>query len=175
MISEIFFALVNGFASGMAVFLIAAGVTLIFGLLRILNFAHGSFFMLGAYISYTIIGQSVGSVWLFLFAALIAAAVVAALGLVTELAIFRRLRSYDEHYVLIATFALLMFVDGIIKLIWGLNYHTVSPPPELGAVIFIVISSVEISPEPVHDPELRLSCSCSYSKDNEHCRQETKK
>ncbi|CAH1663726.1 MULTISPECIES: ABC transporter permease [unclassified Chelatococcus] len=134
MLDQILFAVANGLASGMAVFLVAAGVTLIFGLLRILNFAQGSFFMVGAYVAFSITGTSPGSLWSFLFASVVAGATVAALGLLTEKAIFRRLRKYDEAYTLIATFALMMALDGAVKLIWGLNYHSTSSPPALAGV-----------------------------------------
>lgn len=137
MLDQVLFALANGLASGMAVFLVAAGVTLIFGLLRILNFAQGSFFMLGAYLAFSILGPSAGSIWSFLLAAFAAGAVVAVLGLVTDMVVFRRLRNYDEAYTLIATFALMMLLDGTIKLIWGLNYHSISPPPALGGVFIM--------------------------------------
>jgi len=51
------FAVTNGLASGMAIFLVAAGLTIIFGLLKVLNFAHGAFFMVGAYLSYIVLKQ----------------------------------------------------------------------------------------------------------------------
>lgn len=137
MVDEILFAIANGLALGMAVFLVAAGVTLIFGLLRILNFAQGSFFMLGAYVAFSLMGPSASSIWAFIGAALLAGFVVAALGIVTDTFLFRRLRSYDESYTLIATFALMMLLDGSIKLIWGLNYHSISPPPLLGGVVIV--------------------------------------
>ena len=134
MLDQLYFAVANGFATGMAVFLVAAGVTLIFGLLRILNFAQGSFFMLGAYVAFTIMGEAPTSIWTFLAAAVAAGAVVGGLGLATEIVIFRRLRQFDESYTLIATFALLMLMDGAIKLIWGLNTHSISAPPLLDGV-----------------------------------------
>ena len=137
LLDQVFFAMANGFASGMAVFLVAAGVTLIFGLLKILNFSHGSFLMLGAYIAFSITGPAASSIWTFLGAALVGGAVVGLLGIVTEIVVFRRLRSYDEAYSLIATFALLMLIDGVVKVIWGLNYHSISPPPSLGGVLMV--------------------------------------
>ncbi|MBX3539368.1 MAG: ABC transporter permease [Chelatococcus sp.] len=137
MLDQVLFALANGLAAGMAVFLVAAGVTLIFGLLRILNFAQGSFFMLGAYVAFSIMGPSASSIWVFLLAALVSGVVVAALGLVTDIVVFRRLRDYDEAYTLIATFALMMLLDGLVKMIWGLNYHSISPPPSLAGVLMV--------------------------------------
>lgn len=137
MLDQVLFSIANGLATGMAVFLVAAGVTLIFGLFRILNFAQGSFFMLGAYIAFSIMGPFVESMWTFLAAALVGGVVVAALGLLTDLVVFRRLRDFDEAYALIATFALMLALDGVIKLVWGINYHSINPPAFLGGVMFV--------------------------------------
>src|SRR5690606_26085184 len=98
--------------TGMAVFLVAAGLTLVFGILKILNFAHGSFFMIGAYLAFTLTGRDETSIGFYLLAAIVAGLAVSALGWLSDRAIFRRLRDADEHYSLIATFALLMACNG---------------------------------------------------------------
>ena len=77
---QFFYALFNGVASGMAIFLVAAGVTLIFGILKIINFSHGAFFMLGAYLTFAFVGDSIDSVAMLLAASLGAGLVVGALG-----------------------------------------------------------------------------------------------
>jgi len=127
-LNEFAFALINGLANGMAVFLVAAGLTLVFGILKILNFAHGGFFMIGAYVAFTVSGRDNASGFLYLAAAIVAGGAVAALGWAADRAIFRRLRQVDEAYSLIATFALLMVCSGAVKLIWGLDYRSISPP-----------------------------------------------
>lgn len=132
MITQISFALLNGLTVSMAVFLVAAGVTLIFGILKILNFAHGSFFMIGAYIGLTIMGVRPETVAAFLLASIAAGLAVGGLGYLTNLTVLRRLRGLDEATTLIATFSLLLIFDGAVKLIWGLNYVSVPPPPSLG-------------------------------------------
>ncbi|MBT9291001.1 branched-chain amino acid ABC transporter permease [Hyphomicrobiaceae bacterium 22] len=129
------FALINGAATGSAVFLVAAGLTLIFGILKILNFAHGAFFMIGAYVAYTIIGSNPGSLHVFIAAAFAAAAAVAALGFVADRLVLRRLRHVDEAYMLIATFAVLLVCTGVVKLIWGVNYASINPPPLLDGAV----------------------------------------
>jgi branched-chain amino acid transport system permease protein len=135
---SIVFAIINGLASGASIFLVAAGVTLIYGILHILNFAHGSFLMVGAYVAFTIIGMAdPTSLWVYLGAALIAGIVVAALGLLTDFLILRRLRDVDDYYSLIATFALLLCVDGVVKLIWGVEFHSLFPPQSLSGVLTI--------------------------------------
>lgn len=134
---DVYFTLINGLATGMAVFLVAAGLTLIFGILKILNFAHGSFFMIGAYVAYTIVGSNPGSIWMFVVAAVGGGLVVGALGYVTDRIVLSRLRNVDEAYMLIATFAVLLVCTGVVKMIWGVNYASVTPPPLLDGALIV--------------------------------------
>ncbi|OJY32779.1 MAG: hypothetical protein BGP06_03630, partial [Rhizobiales bacterium 65-9] len=115
----------------MAIFLSAAGLTLLFGILKLLNFAHGSFIMIGAYIAFSIIGASDLSLAGFIGVSLVAAVAVALLGYLVDLLMLKRLREVDYHYVLIATFGLMLACNGVVKLIWGLDYRTVTPPSVL--------------------------------------------
>lgn len=131
MINDLLFAVFNAAAFGMAIFLVAAGLTVIFGLLRLLNMAQGGFFMIGAYTAYSVMGRDVQSTGMFLLAALAGGIVVALLGLVTDRLVLRRLRNVDPHYVLIATFALMMVCTGVTKLVWGVDFFSVNPPPGL--------------------------------------------
>jgi branched-chain amino acid transport system permease protein len=139
---QIAFALINGLTTGMAVFLVAAGITLIFGILKILNFAHGSFFMVGAYVTYTFVGNDPASVPILLGACVAAGLVVGGLGWVTDRLVLRRLRDVPEAYTLIATFALLMLCNGVVKLVWGIDYHAVNPPDALA-------DPLQLGPTPV--------------------------
>jgi branched-chain amino acid transport system permease protein len=123
--------LANSLSLGMAIFLSAAGLTLLFGILKLLNFAHGSFIMIGAYIAYTIIGRGDLSVAGFVGVSALSGLAVAVLGFLVDKLMLRRLREVDYHYVLIATFALMLACNGVVKLIWGLDYVTVSPPSVL--------------------------------------------
>lgn len=131
MSAKLIFVLINGLASGMAFFLVAAGLTWVFGILKILNMAHGAFFMIGAYIAFSLIGSNPESTWLFLGAGVVAAVAVGLLGYFTDALILRRLREVDYHYVLIATFGLMLFCEGVVKAIWGVDYFSVIPPPAL--------------------------------------------
>lgn len=137
MIVQLSFAVVNGLAYAMALFLVAAGLTLVFGILRILNFAHGAFFMIGAYIAFTLVGRGDISLPAYLAASLAAGFAVGLLGLVTDRIVLRRLRDFDEAYMLIATFGLLTFCQGAVHLIWGHAYHTVSPPDVLAGIVLL--------------------------------------
>jgi branched-chain amino acid transport system permease protein len=132
---DLLFTLTNGVATGMAVFLVAAGLTLIFGILKILNFAHGAFFMIGAYVTYSIVGSNPSSFGRFILASLAGGVVVAALGLVADRIVLRRLRGVDEAYMLIATFAVLLICTGFVKLVWGVNYASINPPPLLDGAV----------------------------------------
>jgi branched-chain amino acid transport system permease protein len=93
MTSQLLFGIFNGLVLGAAVFMVAAGLTLVFGILKIFNFAHGSFFMLGAYIAHAILGQQPSSLALFLLAALVASGAVGLLGVVTDSVVFRGSRA----------------------------------------------------------------------------------
>jgi branched-chain amino acid transport system permease protein len=115
----------------MFLFLIAAGLSLIFGVLRVLNFAHGTFYMLGAYTTFQLVqwlGVEGGRFWL---TALGGALAVAALGGVIERFLFRRLYGKDELYQLLFTYALALILSDAAKMIWGTQQKSVSRPPEL--------------------------------------------
>lgn len=132
------FTFINSLTLAMAVFLVASGLTLIFGIMRVLNFAHGAFFMFGAYLAASILGDAPGSVWALVGASLVAGLAAGALGYLVQVAVLSRLREVDEHVSLIATYAVMLIGVGAIKAVWGLDYHSISPPPELmgGVTIF---------------------------------------
>jgi branched-subunit amino acid ABC-type transport system permease component len=115
----------------MFLFLIAAGLSLIFGVLRVLNFAHGTFYMLGAYATFQLVqwlGVSGGRFWL---TALGGALLVAALGGLIERLLFRHLYGKEELYQLLFTYALALILGDAAKMIWGTQQKSVSRPPEL--------------------------------------------
>jgi branched-chain amino acid transport system permease protein len=119
----------NGLSIGIAFFLAAAGLTILFGILRMLNFAHGSFLMVGAYLTSTILGYLPGyGLAGFLLVAIVVGAAVGLMGLIVDRVVFRRLHGLDEAVALIATFALMLVVDGVVELIWGARYVSVDVP-----------------------------------------------
>jgi branched-chain amino acid transport system permease protein len=129
--SFIFAQSVSGLTAAMFLFLIASGLSLIFGVLRVLNFAHGTFYMLGAYAAFQLaqwIGNETGRFWL---AALGAAAAVAILGGLVERFLFRHLYGAEELYQLLFTYALVLVLSDAAKMIWGTQQKSVSAPPEL--------------------------------------------
>src|SRR5262245_61175633 len=115
----------------MFLFLIASGLSLIFGVLRVLNFAHGTFYMLGAYLAYQVIrwiGPGPGKFWI---SAIGAALGVALLGGLVERFLFRHLYGKQELYQLLFTYALVLVLGDVAKLIWGTQQKSVSRPPGL--------------------------------------------
>ncbi len=115
-----------GLSSAMYLWLISAGLTIIFGVLGVLNFAHGSLFMLGAYLGYTLYGL-VGVP--FGLAVLGSMATVAVVGAGVERGLLRPLYGLDPSYQLLLTFGLVLFVDDLAKLIWG-GVFRIPPIPE---------------------------------------------
>ena len=110
--------LLNGLAGASSLFLVAAGLSLIFGVTRIVNFAHGSFFMVGIYVAYSLVGALGNSVG-FWPSLLLAALAVALLGALVEVLLLRRIYRAPELFQLLATFALgLVIKDGVLWL-WG--------------------------------------------------------
>lgn len=118
-LSALLVQMLNGLASASSLFLIAAGLSLIFGVSRIVNFAHGSFYMLGVYLAYSIVGKIGSSPLGFWLSLLIAAAVVALVGLVVELVLLRRIYRAPELLQLLATFALVLVIRDAVLVIWG--------------------------------------------------------
>jgi len=111
----IFEQVLNSLQFGVMLFLIASGLTLIFGVMNFVNLAHGSFFMIGAYLAAYIAGAT-GSFWLGLLGALPA---TAAIGFLLEWLVFRRLYKKDHMVHVLATFALILIFNDGVRMIWG--------------------------------------------------------
>jgi branched-chain amino acid transport system permease protein len=111
--------LLNGLAGASSLFLVAAGLSLIFGVTRIVNFAHGSFMMLGAYLAYSLIGRLAGGGAGYWSAVLLAALAVGALGALIEATLLRRLYRAPELLQLIATFGIVLIVRDAVLHAWG--------------------------------------------------------
>jgi branched-chain amino acid transport system permease protein len=110
----------TGLASAASLFLVASGLSIIFGVTRIVNFAHGAFYMLGAYVAFTLTEQLSGA--LGFWGGIVAAAViVAALGVLVEMVLLRRIYHAPELFQLLATFGLTLMVEDLVVLIWGPN------------------------------------------------------
>lgn len=125
----------NGIQLGMLLFLLAAGLTLIFGIMDLVNLAHGSLYMLGAYFAATFADWTDS----FLLGALLALAATAVAGMLLEVIAVRRLygRSHLDH--VLGTFGLLLFFNELVRLIWGPAGMTLSLPSEM-------LNAVEVLP-----------------------------
>lgn len=113
-----FVQFLTGLASAASLFLVASGLSIIFGVTRIVNFAHGAFYMLGAYVAFTLTERLSGTLG-FWGGIVIAALVVAALGVLVEMILLRRIYKSPELFQLLGTFGLTLMVEDIVVLIWG--------------------------------------------------------
>ena len=107
--------LLNGLQFGIMLFLMSAGLTLIFGVMGLINLAHGSFYMIGAFCAALIAGLT-GSFWLALLGSLIGAAIA---GVLIEIIIIRRLYRRDHLDQVLATFALILLLSEAVRWIFG--------------------------------------------------------
>jgi branched-chain amino acid transport system permease protein len=118
--ASIFVQFLNGLAAASTLFLIAAGLSLIFGVTRIVNFAHGSLYMLGIYVGYSAVGALVGAGALGFWGGVLGAALaVGLLGALVEMLILRRIYQAPELFQLLATFALVLMVKDFVLWAWG--------------------------------------------------------
>ena len=134
----------NGFQLGMLLFLLAAGLTLIFGIMDLVNLAHGSLYMLGAYFAATFValtGSFLGGIGLGLVATLV-------VGMVIEVVAIRPLYGRDHLDHVLGTFGLVLFFNELVRLIWGPAGMTLSLPPQM-------LGAAEILPG-VYYPVYRL-------------------
>jgi branched-chain amino acid transport system permease protein len=134
--------LVTGLADGMLIFLVASGLTLILGAMRVLNFAHGGFFLIGAYVAYVLLRGQEQPIWEFVLILIAASAVTAVVGLFFERVLFRRLYRLPEISSLLGTYALLLILEGGIALIFGQEPLTQPLPGRLTQSVTLAGASV---------------------------------
>jgi branched-chain amino acid transport system permease protein len=126
--------LLNGLSRGMLYFLMTSGLALTFSVLGIINFAHGSFIMLGAYMAFTLL-QATGMAWAFFLIIILAAVVIGVIGVLVEMQLLRRIYQAEHLYQLLLTFALVLIFDGLVLEIWGGQPRSmILPKYVLGAV-----------------------------------------
>lgn len=116
-----------GLSNAMFLWLVAAGLTIAFGVLGVLNFAHGSLYMLGAYIAFTFYATLGWNFWLSL---ILATVLMALVGLVMERFFFKRMYDVDIAYQLILTFGFILIFSDLARLIWG-DVFLIPPVPEV--------------------------------------------
>jgi len=121
--------ILNSVQYGLLLFLVASGLTLIFGIMGVINLAHGSFYMIGAYLAFTL-SSLTGSLW---FAIPLGIVLAAALGLVLEWALISRLYRRDHLYQVLLTFGLILIFEELRSIIVGDDVHSVAIPAALAA------------------------------------------
>ena len=133
--STLLIQLLNGLAGASSLFLVAAGLSLIFGITRIVNFAHGSLYMLGLYLAYTLTGHFGSGMLGFWGSVLLAAIAVCALGVCIEVFLLRRIYHAPELFQLLATFALVLVIKDAALYLWGAEELLGSRAPGLSGSI----------------------------------------
>lgn len=129
--------LLSGLSTAMLLFIAAAGLSLVFGVLRLLNFAHGSFYMFGAYFAWQYSAWLQGGEAAFWLAALLSALSVAVLAAIIESTVFQRLYGRPELIQLLFTYALVLISGDAVKWIWGSQQLSLARPPSMmGAFVF---------------------------------------
>jgi branched-chain amino acid transport system permease protein len=123
--------LLNGLQYGVLLFLLAAGLTLVFGIMSFVNLAHGSLYMMGAYAA-AIAYSATAS---FTLAVLVAATTALALGMVLELSVVSRLYRRDHLDHVLATFGLVLFFNELVRIVWGPQPYFVQVPEVLSGTI----------------------------------------
>jgi branched-chain amino acid transport system permease protein len=116
--------ILNGVQYGLLLFLVASGLTLIFGIMGIINLAHGSFYMMGAYLAFSLT-ELVGNLWL---AILLGIPLSVAIGLALELLLFRRLYRRDHLYQVLLTYGLILIMEELRSLLVGDDVHGIAIP-----------------------------------------------
>lgn len=130
----IFEQVLNGLQLGVMLFLLAAGLTLVLGIMNLVNLAHGSLYMVGAFVAATVAGWT-GSFVLGLLAALPAAALV---GIAVEVIALRHLYERDHLDQVLATFGLILFFNELVTILWGPRAVFLDPPAWLSGAVEVV-------------------------------------
>jgi branched-chain amino acid transport system permease protein len=127
-------SLLNGLSVGLLLFMLASGLTLIFSMMGVLNFAHASFYMVGAYIAYTIT-QAVGFWW----GLVLAPPLVGLMGAAFERFALRRVHKFGHVPELLITFGLSYIILELVQLIWGRQALNFQPPESLRGPLFTIV------------------------------------
>jgi branched-chain amino acid transport system permease protein len=135
-VDQVLINVLNGISSGLLLFMLSSGLTLIFSMMGVLNFAHASFYMVGAYFAYVLTG--IVGFWVALFMAPLA---VGLLGALFERLALRRVHKFGHVPELLITFGLSYVILELVKLVWGLSPVPFSPPPLLQGAAFTIVQS----------------------------------
>lgn len=130
-----------GLSRAMILFIVCSGMSFVLGVLRVPNVAHGSLYMIGAFAAFSISSLFGGGTAGFWLALILAPFVVALVSLITERALFCHLYEREHLMLLLFTFALMLILGDLVKLVWGADYRSIMAPPALRGSIPILGSS----------------------------------
>jgi branched-chain amino acid transport system permease protein len=152
---QTFLQVIDGLSQGSALFLVALGLSLTLGVMRLVNISNGAFYMLGAYISTLVLVQVDISVWQMILAIIIGAVVAGLVGAAVEATFIQRLYSLPHLFPLLGTYAVLLTIQGFAVLVWGVEpratkvpvvlegtFHAGRYPISAYAVLLIVVGLV---------------------------------
>ena len=135
-LGTILLLIMAGLTRAAILFIVAAGLTLVFGVLRVINMAHGSLYMVGAFIAASVM-QQVGGAGSFWVALVVAPVAVGLIGAIVEFGVLRRIYQAEHVVQLLATYALILIFDDLVKMTWGAEYKSVSVPSSLAGALSI--------------------------------------
>lgn len=133
-----------GISEAAILFLLAGGFTLIFGTLHVLNFAHGSFYVLGSYTAYTVVALISRITGNFVIALVVAPIVIALFGALIEMTLFRYIYRREFLYQFLLTFGLVLVLGDLVRLIWGTTQYSMARPGFLSGRISILGQPVPV-------------------------------
>jgi branched-chain amino acid transport system permease protein len=147
---------VGGLANAAYLFIVTAGLSLVFGALRIINMAHGSLYMIAAFVT-VVVANRLGASFGFWTGLLLAVALTGVIGALIEILVLRRIYGQEHLVQLLGTYALSLVAAGAVRILFGASYRTVRPPDIVsgslniggfrysGYAVFMIASAVEIA------------------------------
>jgi branched-chain amino acid transport system permease protein len=138
---------IQGISTGMTLFVVSSGLTLVFGVLRVINFAHGSLYMLGAYLAVAVSGlviASLGETGAFFAALVVVPILVALIGAVLEFGLFKRIYNKEHLLQLLLTYGLTLVLGNAVRLVWGGGIYRMSKPEFLSGRINFEVLGLEL-------------------------------
>jgi len=127
---------VGGLSLAAYLFIVTAGLSLVFGALRVINMAHGSLYMIAAFVTVVVANQigAAAGFWVGLLVAILAAGAV---GAIIEIIVLRRVYNQEHLVQLLGTYAVTLVISGLVRLIWGANYRTMPEPALLSGTVHV--------------------------------------
>lgn len=134
--SFIIMQIISGLTVATLLFLVASGLSLIFGVADVFNFAHGSFYMIGAYLAFQFVSTIQINFWIALILSGLGAGLI---GMVAEVFLLRRIygRKNEAGFQILLTYCLILIIDDLVKIIWGTEYKTLQRPPGFAGAVQI--------------------------------------